>query len=124
MGLLQPYRGTYVSASSASEKIDVNSILNGCNAVDEEANHISEYANSLDSSGSVLDVNVLSVGGKTMLSNIEECCTNINSVETFIINTTAQIREAAESVYNQIQEQMNNEARARDEAAYRERNGR
>ena len=37
MGLLQPYRGRYASASSASNKIDAATILAGCDAVDNEA---------------------------------------------------------------------------------------
>ena len=124
MGLLEPYRGTYCSASSASEKIDVQAILAGCDAVDAEANHISEYAGNLSDYSSQLDANALSVDGKTMISTANEYWENINNVESEIINTTAYIREAAEAVYNQIQEQMNQEAHARDEYEYnRRKNG-
>lgn len=121
MGLLQPYRGTYYSAESANTKLDINSILAGCNAVDEEANHISEYANDISESGSYLDANALSVDGKTMQGSIETCCTNINDVESFIIGTTAQIREMAEAAYNQIQDNLNYEAQQRDIAEYNRR---
>jgi len=124
MGLLEPYRGTYCSASSASEKIDVQAILAGCDAVDAEANHISEYAGNLSDYSSQLDANALSVDGKTMISTANEYWENINNVESEIINTTAYIREAAEAVYNQIQEQMNQEAHAKDEYEYnRRKNG-
>lgn len=121
MGLLQPYRGTYCSASSAKDKIDVDAIIAGCDAVDAEANHISEYANSLSDYSSRLDVNALSVDGKTMIGTANECCENINSVEAEIINTTSQIREAAEAVYNQIQDQLNNEAYIKDQNEYNRR---
>ena len=121
MGILQPYRGTYCSASLASEKLDIDTILSGCNAVDSEASHITEYANTLSTAGSNLDVNALSAGGTTMEGKVDEYCTNIKSVETFIMNTTSQIREAAEAAYNQIQEQMNSEAYARDQAEYNRR---
>lgn len=121
MGILQPYRGTYCSASSASEKLDIESILAGCDAVDEEANHISEYANQLSGYSSQLDVNALSVNGKTMIGTAEECCDGINNVESEIIGTTAQIRAAAESVYNQIQDQLNNEAYIKDQNEYNRR---
>ena len=124
MGLLSAYRGTYCSAESASSKIDAEAIIAGCNAVDAEAAHISEYSNLLSQSGSNLTERVLSANGVTMEGKVDEYCTNIKSVESYILNSTAQIREAAEAVYNQIQDQMNQEAHAKDEYEYnRRRNG-
>ena len=124
MGLLQAYHGTYCSAESASSKIDAEAIIAGCNAVDSEAAHITEYANLLSQSGSNLSERVLSANGVTMEGKVDEYCTDIKSVETYILNSTAQIREAAEAVYNQIQDQMNQEAYAKDEYEYnRRRNG-
>ena len=121
MGILQPYHGTYCSADSASSKLDIDAILAGCNAVDEEANHISEYASSLTDISSQLDVNALSVNSKTISGTVQEYCDGINNVETEIMGATSQIREVAEAQYNQIQEQMNQEAYLRDQEEYNRR---
>ena len=124
MGILQPYHGTYCNASSASSELDIEAILSGCNAVDEEANHISEYANRLDEVSSQLDVNALSVDGKTINGTVQEYCDGINNVESEIMGVTSQIREYAVARYNQIQDQLNNEAYIRDQNEYnRRRNG-
>ena len=122
MGLLQPYRGTYVSAESASGKLDAAAIIAGCDAVDAEANHISEYAGKISSAASGLNQDTFSVNGETVTGKVDECCTGVTNVESNILNTTSQIRELAESIYNQIQEQMNIEAQARDQAEAQKRN--
>ncbi len=117
MSLLQPYVGKFVTASSASSKIDAASIIAGCDAVDSEASKISDVNSNVNSIGSRIDSTALSVDGKTTMNLLEECCTGINDVQTMIFNTTSAIREAATSAYNQIQEQLNEEARIRDQEA-------
>ncbi len=115
MGILQPYVGTYCHAASASSKLDLSAILAGCDAVDTEANQITNYNHSLNTTMSYLDANTLSANGKTMQAAGEKCCNDISNVQTSILNTTAQIRSVAESVYNKIQEQMNYEAQVKDQ---------
>ena len=115
MNLLEPYHGTYCNASSANEKIDIQAILSGCDAVDEEANHISEYAGTLRDYSSVLNEKVLSISGETMINTANECCEDINNVENEIMSITTQIREAVVAVYNKIQDQLNNEAYIKDQ---------
>lgn len=115
MGILQPYKGVYYSASSAREKLDIDSILAGCDAVDEEANHISEYANQFSVSSAALDVNTLSVNNLTMAEKAQEYSDGINQVEIEIMSVTAKIREAVEYAYNSIQDSLNIEAQTRDQ---------
>ncbi len=117
MSLLQPYVGKFVTATSASTKIDVESIMAGCDSVDSEASKISDVNSNINNIGSTIDSNALSVDGSTVLNSLEECCTGINGVQNMIFNTTSGIREAAISAYNQIQEQFNAEARIRDQEA-------
>ena len=119
MNLLQPYVGKYVTATSASTKIDVDAILAGCDAVDSEASQISTVNSEISDIGSSITENALSVDGMTVSNTVNECCTGISGVQSMITNTTASIREAAVSVYNQFQEQFNEEARIRDEDAAR-----
>ncbi len=122
MGVLQPYRGTYVSADSASSKLDLPAILAGCDAVDEEASQIDTYTRDLSNVAADLDVDTLSANGKTMQGPIGDCCDGISDIESNITGTTAQIRAAAENAYNQIQEQLNYEAKVRDRNEWNRRN--
>ena len=117
MSLLQPYVGKFVTATSASTKIDVESIIAGCDAVDSEASRISDINAEVNSVGSTIDEKALSVDGTTISNSLDECCTGINGVQEMIFGTTAGIRESAMSIYNQIQEQFNDEARIWDEEA-------
>lgn len=118
MGLLQPYQGTYVAATSASSKLDVETILAGCDAVDAEASHISDYLQKLAETTSTMDAKALCVNGQTMQNTMDEYSTNIYSVETEIMNITAWIRETVEVQYNNLQEQLNYDAQLRDQNEY------
>ena len=121
MGILQPYQGRFVNAPSASNQLDINKILIGCSMVEEEANHISEFAGNIMDATSVLDVRNFSVDNETILDDAAECCNNIGNVEKQIMDLTAQIREAVEISYNNIQQQLNYDAHARDEYECRRR---
>ena len=122
MGLLQPYQGTYVNAESASGYLDAEGIIAGCDAVDAEASRIGESANAVSSATSGLDKFTLSVNDQTVQGDVDECCTGITNTETNIMNMTSQIREMAETQYNQIQERLNNEAYNKDVYEYNRRN--
>lgn len=121
MGLLQQYQGRFVNAPSASSQLDISKILAGCNMVEEEANRISEFAGNIMDAASILDVKNFSVDNETILDDAAECCNNIGNVERQIMDLTAQIREAAEICYNNIQQQLNYDAHARDEYECRRR---
>jgi len=116
MGATQPYQGTYVSAKSASEDLDLAAILAGCSAVDAEAGNIDEISNNLSNAASDLNAKTFSVDGVSVGSNVNEYCTSIMDVQSWILGQTAAIRSAAEAAYNRLQEQYNNDARARDQA--------
>lgn len=121
MSLLQPYSGKFVSAKSASEKLDAEAIIAGCDAVDSEAETITAIEREVNSSGNMITADVLSIGGKTILPTLEATCTGITNNKAAIIAKTAEIRQQAEAVYNQIQSELNDEASRKDqeqEAAY------
>ena len=113
---VQPYVGTYVSAKSASDDLDLAAIIAGCNAVDAEAANIDEISNSLSNAASDLTPQVFSVDGVSIGSNVDEYCTIIMDVQSWIMGGTASIRAAAENAYNRIQTDYNNDAIARDNA--------
>ena len=114
MAKKEPYRGTYVTARSASEYIDLDTILSGCDQVDEKASKLSTISNNVKTATSTLDESSFSINKETMLPKIEESCGLLKDGESSIMDTTAQIRAAAEQAYNEIQEQLNYEAEQRD----------
>lgn len=115
MSLLEPYVGRYVSAESASTKLDVSSILAGCDMVDSESDKLNVVGNKVNDIGDELTLDVLSVDGVGMGEKIVECCNSYFDSYDSIVGSTTQIRETAISKYNQLQQQLNDEARARDE---------
>lgn len=117
MQILNPYQGVFISAQSASNYIDLNSILNGCDAVDSEASQISKLSNNVLEASTQLDVNTLSVDNATVVGSVEEYCNDIVSVQEGIMSMTSQIREAAINTYNDIQNQMNYNAQIQDQIA-------
>ena len=114
MARVQPYHGTYASARSASEVLDLDAILAGCDAVDEKAQKITEYTNNIQASTSVLDQKNFSINKETPQQEITDTCTGIEDVQSSITETTSAIREAAEAAYNEIQAQFNYEAEQKD----------
>ncbi len=117
MDILQPYKGTYVSADSASSKLDLEGILSGCDAVDSEASNLNDICNSFNSEGSNINEKALSFDGEGVEGILEEFGTASSSVVNNILETTQAIREAAVAAYNKIQDELNREAMARDQEA-------
>ncbi|MBP5678901.1 MAG: hypothetical protein J6X28_03640 [Bacilli bacterium] len=122
MGLVEPYKGTYCSARSANEELDIQTIMSGCDAVDSAASHLSDHSAHLSWSSGTLTADNFSVNEKTILGTVDECCNNIENVESFILGATSQIRGNAEAAYNQIQNDLNDEAYQKDMAERNRRN--
>lgn len=114
MGILQPYKGKFVSAQSASSYLDIESIYAGCDAVDTESESMTTITNKMSSITSKLDTNNFSVDGSTMLDTSDKCCDDILSVKSSINDATSQIRSACEAAYNNLQSQLNYNAQVQD----------
>ena len=113
--ILLPFVGNYARAESASNRLDINGILAGCDAVDREASRISNIAYKVDRASQSLNVENFSIDGATVNSTVVECCEGMANVETGIYQVTAQIREAAENTYNNLQSQLNYNAQIREQ---------
>jgi hypothetical protein len=122
MGLLQPYHGKFVTAKSATSDIDVDSILSGCAAVDNEVGNLTNICEDFSNSGNNITPKAFSFDGETVEPMIEQYKISTSGIADDILGITASIREAAINAYNKIQEQYNAEAKARDDAAIREAN--
>lgn len=122
MGLMRQYVGKYVTATSASTKIDATAIIKGCNAVDNDANEISRLANLFKSEAARINKTSLSIDNKTMEENVDECSAGIEERRKAILDATDYIRQVTEDIYNQIQSQYNENAKARDRAIQAQKN--
>lgn len=121
-GALQPYQGRYVNAKSASDDLDLATILAGCDAVDSEAGNITDISQNLSNAAGDLTVQTFSIDGVSVGTKAEEYCNSINDVKSWIEDGTSSIRSAAEAAYNRLQEQYNEEARQKDQAEINRRN--
>lgn len=117
MGLLEPYVGKYVTATSASTKLDAQAVIEGCDAVDAEAANILKYSNEISSNASKIDAEALSVDGVTIQEPVSKYCEYISSIKSNIETSTNNIRSAVELQYNKIQEEFNEIARQQDAQA-------
>ena len=122
MGLMRQYVGKYVTATSASTKIDSTARIKGCNAVDNDANEISRLANLFKSEAARIDKTSLSIDNKTMEENVDECSAGIEERRKAILDATDYIRQVTEDIYNQIQSQYNENAKERDRAIQAQKN--
>ena len=122
MGLMRQYVGKYVTATSASTKIDATAIIKGCNAVDNDENEISRLANLFKSEAARIDKTSLSIDNKTMEENVDECSAGIEERRKAILDATDYIRQVTEDIYNQIQSQYNENAKERDRAIQAQKN--
>jgi hypothetical protein len=118
MGLLEPYRGTFHSAKSASDKIDAASILAGCDAVDALATKLHGLGMRVSSDMGSVTPNNLSFDGITVTEILGDSVQSIDGCEGYITGSTASIREKTIAEYNMLQQQYNEEAEALDKEAW------
>ena len=122
MGLMRQYVGKYVTATSASTKIDATAIIKGCNAVNNDANEISRLTNLFKSEAARIDKTSLSIDNKTREENVDECSAGKEERRKAILDATDYIRQVTEDIYNQIQSQYNENAKERDRAIQAQKN--
>ena len=113
-GLLEPYVGNFVRADSASNRLDIDSILAGCNAVESETPTINNLANGISDCASELNADALSIDGKTVMGTVDEYVQGIANLHTSINNAVDEIRQRSINVYNQLQQQLNEDAYRRE----------
>lgn len=117
MGLRERYIGTYVSAESASNYIDANGIISAANSIISELEEFSNLANDVSNAGADLNASNLSIDGSDFSPKVEELVTAIRTQHGTMTGDLEGIIAKAESVYNDKQDQLNADAKARDEAA-------
>jgi len=114
MKLLENYKGKYLSALPATDKLDIDTIFSGCDEVLAEADKISDIVKKIDSETSVLDSSSLSIDGKGLDETFLECLDEIENIRKQISDFTANIKEKTVVAYNNIQRNYNAVAKAKD----------
>ena len=117
MELVGVYKGAFVSAQSASIKLDIEAIFSACNSIDGIAENLLEYADSFDEQVLKLDSDALSVDGQTIDGVASDYSLYFSNTYSGIKTSTQNIREVAAAQYNKIQNELNEEARRQDLAA-------
>lgn len=110
------YQGQYVTAESATSYIDVGTISSGCEQLSQAAEQFSSLGNNLSESASGLSEDALSVNGDTMQSAVEECGSQMSSIEGQLSGYIATIMSATESALDKKQLELNQIAEAQDKA--------
>lgn len=87
--------------TSESQLIDINTINEGCNKIDEAAIAYLDCANVLSDAASIMDINALSVEKKTMKPSIEELAAKIKQVKGNIGEFTNEIRNLASKIFQE-----------------------
>lgn len=123
MARVPQFVGTYYSAVSASEDIDIDTINRGCDMIDEAAADFIKAGKKVENVASECGADALQVDGTTMVDSIENCANEIIEIEADIKNLTSQIREAALNKFNSLQQRYNEAAERENEARRKEAEG-
>lgn len=116
MGLTARYIGTYVSAESAANYIDAAGIASAAKDIITELEEFNNLASDVRKAGGDLTVDTLSVDGKDFSPQVENLATAIEQQCVSMSDQLEQIISAAETAYNNKQDALNADARARDAA--------
>jgi len=111
------YQGTYVSAESAANYIDITTITQGINMLGQAAEEYAEIGSSLIGVSGNFTSEVLSVQGTTMQNSIENCGSSITDIKEKLTNIGNNILEATQKALDKKQLELNEIAKEKDQAA-------
>lgn len=110
------YKGTYITAESASNYIDVIAITTGCDKINEAGTLFENIGNRLTTISTELNNETLSVGGKTMQGPLEDVASFIKNVKPDLETVSSEINSALEKALDKKQLELNEIAKAQDAA--------
>ena len=84
MQILNPFQGNYVSARNAREDLDIDTILAGCNQVEEQANNLDYSIRNFNMVKNNFDTDSLSIDGKSSIEG------DIDDYSTALENTKSE----------------------------------
>ncbi len=116
MALRERYIGTYVSAESAANYIDAQGIMKAADDIKTELEDFYAFSDGVKNAGSELTPATLYVDGLDYSPKVEELAGVIVTKYETMVGNLDSIKTAAEKAYNEKQDQLNEDARARDQA--------
>ena len=116
MALTERYIGVYVSAESAANYVDAKGIMKAADEIKTELEEFNNFSSDVRTAGSELNPATLYVDGLDYSQKVEELAAIIVEKYTTMIANLDSIKQAAEKAYNEKQNQLNEDARARDQA--------
>lgn len=115
--MVEQYHGNYVTAESASNYIDINAIVSGCQNLAENGEGFDYISKKIYSAGDTCNGDALSVDGDTLTDYINEQGSMIGEISTSITSLAEDIINRAYEAYNHLQNQLNDKA-YREECDY------
>lgn len=117
MSLMAQWRGNYVTAESARNYIEAESIIGDANKIKGELDEIDNLVRDVKRSGSELTRQVLLIDDKDMSGNIDETTQFITDTKSSQIALLDEIISRATMMYNEKQEELNRQAQYEDQKA-------
>lgn len=114
MALKERYYGQYKVADSAATYIDANGIISAANAIKSELEEFSNLSGDVRTAGSDLTPQTLYCDGADMSGVVDEVATVITEKYNSMLGNLDSIIAAAEQVYNEKQDQLNQAAYEED----------
>ena len=116
MALTERYIGVYVSAESAANYVDAKGIMKAADEIKTELEEFNNFSSDVRTAGSELNPATLYVDGLDYSQKVEELAAIIVEKYKTMIDNLDSIKQAAEKAYNEKQNQLNEDAIARDQA--------
>ena len=114
---VEAYVGTYVSAESATNYIDIVTIQSGCQFMIEESNNFQEAAELLQNAADTCDNEAFSIQGVNMQNTINDCATSLLKYQKDVVDKSNKILKAAQAALDKKQRELNEAAKSLDRQA-------
>lgn len=117
MSLMAQWSGNYVTAESARNYIEAESIISDANKIKSELEEINNLVRDVKKSGSELTRQVLLIDDKDMSGNIDYTTQFISDTKSNQDALLNEIIARATSLYNEKQEELNRKAQYEEQKA-------
>lgn len=121
MGLLEVWRGTYVTAKSASTYIDAENIISDANKIKHQLEELTNLARNVKNTGSELTPEVLSFDGTSMVETVDFTVQFVENNKVTQDGYLDEIIQNATNLYNEKQNEFNEQAQREDRRIYEQK---
>lgn len=112
---IERYHGKYVSANTARQYIDIDSIQQGCRMMDLSSEKLKDISRKIELLKEICSKDALAFEGKGIEDKIENYRAKISDFSQYIDNLSRNISSSSLRVYNRRQVILNEESKRLDE---------